>query len=91
MIYTSLSSNKIRVPEVSVKRNELALSRITRRKLQKNCLFNIEVSRNSNFMFASLNFRALSFWKEDGIFQVSDKMFIYVLEYRKRKQSSNNL
>jgi len=32
----------------------------------------------------------LSFWQEDGIFQVNDKMFIYVLEYRKLKQSSNN-
>jgi hypothetical protein len=61
MIYIGLSSNKICVPEVSVKRNELALFRITRRKLQKNCLFNMEVTRNYNFMFASLNFRALSF------------------------------
>lgn len=61
MIYIDSSSNKIRVPEVSVKRTELALFQIIWRKLQKNCLFNIEVTRNYNFMFASLNFRASSF------------------------------
>lgn len=90
MIQTGCSSNKIRVPEVSVKRNERALSRITRRKLQKNCLVSLEASVGFNLTFVSLIFWALSFWKEDGIFQVNDKMFIYVLEYQKRKQSSNN-
>lgn len=90
MIQIGCSSNKIRVPEVSVKRNERALSRITRRKLQKNCLVSLEASVGFNLTFVSLIFWALSFWKEDGIFQVNDKMFIYVLEYQKRKQSSNN-
>lgn len=58
MIQTGCSSNKIRVPEVSVKRTELALFQIIWRKLQKNCLFNTEVSIDFNSMVIFLGFRA---------------------------------
>jgi len=46
------------VPEVSVKRTELALFQIIWRKLQKNCLFNTEVSIDFNSMVIFLGFRA---------------------------------